>query len=234
LEDLLASYRELPGTEREAKAVAKLARENGCQPVKLWQGEDATEKILRESSSPYLLHMATHGVFLPDPVITNAQAIVVRRQVVPRQPMHRSWIMLARANETLDAWRHGDVPDPLNDGLLTAEEASLLPLGNTWLVTLSACDTGLGVGRSGEGVMGLRRGLALAGARHILMTLWPIHDDYTCSFMEAFYAAAIPTNDAVGALGSVQQHLLREWRKNKSPAQAARFFGGFVISSRGR
>ena len=148
--------------------------------------------------------------------------------------MHRSWVALARANETLDEWRSGRIPDPLNDGLLTAEEAAQLPLHETWLVTLSACDTGLGTSQAGEGVFGLRRGFALAGARHVLMTLWPVDDDRTRTFMESFYADALATNDAPGALGRTQRRLLGEWRKQDGAGRAARFAGAFVISSQGK
>ena len=184
-------------------------------------------------ASPYLLHLATHGTFLPDDLRV-VGAGDPAYNVVSTQPMYRSWIGLARANETFEAWRHGTVPDPLTDGVLTAAEAAQLPLNGTWLVTMSACDTGLGVGRSGEGVMGLRRAFALAGASHVLMTLWPVQDDRARMFMEAFYADALGSNDAAGALGRVQRHLLSDWRMKESPARAARFAGAFVINSVGR
>jgi CHAT domain-containing protein len=51
-----------------------------------------------------------------------------------------------------------EVPPVENDGILTAEDVSTLDLQGTWLVTLSACDTGSAEARAGEGIMGLRRG----------------------------------------------------------------------------
>ena len=59
-------------------------------------------------------------------------------------------------------------PPVENDGILTAEDVSILDLQGTWLVTLSAGDTGSGEARAGEGVMGLRRGFIQAGAQNLL------------------------------------------------------------------
>lgn len=231
ISDLAITYKEIPDSLLEGKRVADLARRNGYQVVVPFVGENATEKAMREVRSPYLLHVATHGTFLPDQIQAGPSGNR-GRSIVPFHPMHRSWIVLARANETLDAWRQGEVPDPMNDGLLTAMEAAQMPLAGTWLVTLSACDTGLGVGRSGEGVFGLRRAFALAGASHVLMTLWPVRDDG--QFMEAYYADAFKSGDAVGALGRVQKQLLHQWRVKETPARAARFAGAFIINSIGR
>jgi CHAT domain-containing protein len=93
--------------------------------------------------------------------------------------MHRSGLALARAQTTIEAWKRDEVPPVENDGILTAEDVSTLDLQGTWLVTLSACDTGSGEARAGEGVMGLRRGFIQAGAQNLLMTLWPISDEVT-------------------------------------------------------
>jgi hypothetical protein len=80
---------------------------------------------------------------------------------------------------TIEAWKRGEAPSIEEDRILTAEDVSTLDLKGTWLVTLSACDTGAGEARAGEGVMGLRRGFVEAGAQNLLMTLWPISDEVT-------------------------------------------------------
>jgi hypothetical protein len=72
-------------------------------------------------------------------------------------PMHCSGLALARANVTLEAWQRGEAPPVENDGIVTAEDVAALDLKGTWLVTLSACDSGSGETKAGEGVLGLRR-----------------------------------------------------------------------------
>ena len=64
--------------------------------------------------------------------------------------MHRSGLALAGAQTTVEAWQRDEVPPVENDGILTAEDVSTLDLQGTWLVTLSACDTGSGEARAGE------------------------------------------------------------------------------------
>src|SRR5207302_10895091 len=111
-------------------------------------------------------------------------------------PMLRSGVALAGAQKTLRAWARGETPPADNDGIVTAEEVGGLKLDATWLVVLSACDTGSGEARAGEGVMGLRRGFVQAGAQNLLMTLWPISDQTTVDIMLAFYEAALKSSNA--------------------------------------
>jgi CHAT domain-containing protein len=88
----------------------------------------------------------------------------------------------------------------------------------TWLVTLSACDTGSGEARAGEGVMGLRRGFIQAGTQNLLMTLWPISDEVTVQIMSDFYDAAHNTGNAPEALAEVQRKWLLKLRTEKGLA----------------
>ena len=94
-------------------------------------------------------------------------------------PLLRSGLALAGANL---------IHETHDDGILTALEASGLNLWGTKLVTLSACDTGVGEVRNGEGVYGLRRAFVLAGAETLVMSLWPVSDAITREPMTAYYA----------------------------------------------
>jgi CHAT domain-containing protein len=148
--------------------------------------------------------------------------------------MHRSGLALAGAETTLEAWKRGDVPPIETDGIVTAEDISTIDLKDTWLVTLSACDTGSGEARAGEGVLGLRRGFIEAGAQNLLMTLWPISDEFTVQIMSDFYEAAHKSGDAPLALATVQRDWLVRLRKEKGLAQAVNLAGPFIMSSQGK
>lgn len=141
---------------------------------------------------------------------------------------------LAGAQRTVAAWAQGKAPSAENDGIVTAEEISALNLRGTWLVVLSACDTGLGVAQSGEGVLGLRRGFIQAGAQNLLMTLWPIDDEKTVPLMTDFYAAAHKSSNAALALAEVQRKWLAKLRAEKGVAEACRTAGPFILSHQGR
>jgi CHAT domain-containing protein len=100
-------------------------------------------------------------------------------------PMLRSGLLFAGANRT----ESGAAPTAgLDDGVLTASEASQLDLQNTELVVLSACETGLGQQTNSEGVFGLRRGLQEAGADAVMMSMWSVPDRETQELMALFYA----------------------------------------------
>ncbi len=162
----------LAGTARESAAIKELFPE-----AKLLTGEEATETSLKQVRSPEILHIATHGFFLNSnaPPMQNADS---KSDALSENPLLRSGLAFAGANI-----RKGEK----DDGILTGLEASGLDLWGTKLVVLSACDTGLGEIRNGEGVYGLRRSFALAGAESLVMSLWPISDSVTRELMTAYY-----------------------------------------------
>ena len=115
-----------------------------------------------------------------------------------------------------------------------AAEVVDLDLRGTDLVTLSACSTATGEVLSGEGVLGLRRGFVMAGARNLLMTLWPVADEDTADFMEDFYTRYAETGNAPKSLAEVQREWLVRLRKEKGLVHAVNRAGAFIMSSQGR
>jgi CHAT domain-containing protein len=234
------SFDSLEGTQKESNELIKKFEGWGWNPSDFTAGK-ATKEALLKIHSPYILHLATHGFFAKeDPANANTglefplndQPSVTKSKFF-RNPMHRSGLALAGAETTIEAWKRDEVPPVENDGILTAEDVSTLDLRGTWLVTLSACDTGSGEARAGEGVMGLRRGFMQAGAQNLLMTLWPISDEVTVQIMSDFYEAAHETGNAPEALATVQRNWLVKLRTEKGLAQAVNLAGPFIMSSQG-
>jgi tetratricopeptide (TPR) repeat protein len=233
------TFSPLQGTQQECDKLTKMFKDWDWQ-VATFTAEQATkEALLQEVHSPYILHLATHGFFdRQPPAISRPPASMPFGLVQPNvgtskffdNPMHRSGLALAGAQTTLRAWEVGKAPAIDDDGILTAEDVATLNLKGTWLVTLSACDTGSGEARAGEGVLGLRRGFIEAGAENLLMTLWTISDEFTVQIMSDFYEAAHRIGDAPNALVVVQRDWLVKLRKEKGLAQSVSLAGPFIMN----
>jgi CHAT domain-containing protein len=104
----------------------------------------------------------------------------------PPDPLLRSGLLLAGARVTPPGASHSEQPPP-ESALVTALELAGLDLWGTQLVVLSACDTGRGDVKLGQGVYGLRRALVVAGAETVVMSLWKVNDDTTQQLMQTYY-----------------------------------------------
>ena len=148
----------------EADDVARALNDTDYGPVRSYRGAQAIEEAFKATKPPRILHLATHGFFLPDTpskdldddADSGAAAGLARLRKVPN-PLLRSGFVLAGANALGEEGAVGD------DGWVTAEEISLMDLRGTELVVLSACETGLGDIKAGEGVRP-RRAFLRAGA----------------------------------------------------------------------
>ncbi|MBR2147819.1 MAG: CHAT domain-containing protein, partial [Muribaculaceae bacterium] len=87
---------------------------------------------------------------------------------------------------------------------LTAEEVSRLNLSGTELVTLSACQSGLGNTESSEGVFGLQRGFKMARVKTLIVSLWNVNDDVTSKLMKLFYTNWISGDSKAEAFKKAQ------------------------------
>jgi len=167
-------FEPLPNTRLEGREVAAKL---GVSPL---IGKQVVKSRLMAAKSPAVLHIATHGFFDDDARELTAQ--------LEFQALRSSGLALAGAN---CAGRGLAPPKGEDAGILTAEAASLLDLEGTELVVLSACQTGVGAIHSGQGVYGLRRAFALAGARSLVMSLWEVPDETTRELMDYFYTALL-------------------------------------------
>lgn len=173
----------LAHAREEGEAVRRIVPE-----AKLLLDAQAIETTLKQVHRPYFLHLATHGFFL-----ANASQKW-------ENPLLRSGLALAGAN----ARKSGN-----DDGILTAFEVAALDLWGTQLVVLSACDTGNGDVKNGEGVFGLRRALVLAGAETQVSSLWRADDEATQKLMQDFYRNLNAKMGRAEALQQAQLKMLR-------------------------
>ncbi|XYI04075.1 tetratricopeptide repeat protein [Sorangium sp. So ce1128] len=212
----------LPGTEPEAREVARLLR------VRPLLDKDATETAVKALAGPSIVHLATHGFFLGGtrelshaPGELRALVPVPKPLVRPpssENPLLRSGLALAGANRL----RSGS-----DDGVLTALEVAGLDLWGTRLVVLSACETGVGEPYRGEGIYGLRRALVLAGADSQIMSLWKVDDAATRDLMTAYYRRLSDDEGRSDAMREVQVDMAR---KKLHPY----YWAAFIVSGSGR
>ena len=199
-----ARFGNLPGSLGEVNEISQLWPRSGKSVVTVLSGSTASETAVKKASSGRrVLHFATHGFFISDacPPDGSRSAGVARSSAAAQfaeegreNPLLLSGLAFAGAN------RRGAALDE-DDGILTAEEVAGLNLNGVEWAVLSACDTGLGEIRAGEGVFGLRRAFQVAGVRTVIMSLWPVDDQATRAWMRALYEArfrrGLSTADAV-------------------------------------
>ena len=181
----------LPGTLEEVKAIQHIL---GPGNAVLKTGKQADENALFRARSPRILHLATHGFFLTDQQLeafrdaepyggrVGKSGAKESSQVKVENPLLRSGLALAGANQALRS-----SGSSRSGGLLTAEKVLSLRLEGTALVVLSACETGLGEVKRGEGVYGLRRAFVQAGTKGLVMSMWSVPDQETKELMAEFY-----------------------------------------------
>lgn len=183
-------FQRLPESKKEAEIIGELL---GAKDAIVYTGIAAKEEMLNSMEPPEILHLATHGFFLED-LETNISGMFVNKKnnnnaglsegaITFENPLMRSGFVLAGANASLDSSHH-----KVANGIVTAEKILNLNLNGTEMVVLSACNTGLGDVKAGEGVYGLRRAFIQAGTRSLIMSMWSVPDKETRELMVAFYS----------------------------------------------
>lgn len=215
----LVNLPRLPGTLHEARRIQALL---GVAPL---LDDKAREEVVRSARGPWIMHIATHGLFFDDidrpqifytdrgpsslPLLNefrakNVAKVVDEPVLLPggANAMNRSGLALAGVAQGHRA------ASAAQDGLLTAEEARGLDLDGTQLVVLSACETGKGVISVGQGVYGLRRGFLVAGAETLVTSLWRVHDEATGELMGIYYRKLLSSESPGDRVGAMQETML--------------------------
>ncbi len=191
---------QLPETEIELTDINSKLK-NKSVSGKMVTSTQATEENFRSNAvQNQVLHIATHGFFLN----------VVDHNMEEKNlanPLFNSGIFLVPSTSAQVA--------STNDGIISSYEVASMDLGNVELVVLSACESGLGELRNGEGVYGLQRALRTAGARTIIMSLWKVDDAATAYFMKAFYDDYLINYNAGKALAYAQQETRKVYKEPK-------------------
>jgi len=222
LDDEYAYIAPLPGTKVEVDNIQTLLKANSWT-VNTLLGAEASEDNIKKVDNPYVFHIATHGYFLEEDVATNAgsRAFGIEPKRAAENPLLRSGILLAGADKTV-LEMNTTSSEETNDGILNAFEAMILNLEKTEIVILSACQTGLGEIKTGEGVYGLQRSFQIAGAASVLTSLWEVSDDGTQDLMSAFYKYWLQSGDKYEAFRKAELDIKEKY---KYPY----YWGAFVL-----
>lgn len=223
----------LPGTGAEVDAIAQLMQQRQWK-TEIYTGDRALKSVVEEASSPRVVHLATHGFFLPDQQIKNSEFMNAQLDenasddptMGREDPMLRSGLYFAGADRTLQG---KSTAKGLDNGVLTALETGNLNLEGTELVVLSACNTGQGDVKNGEGVFGLRRALQEAGASEVLMSLWSVPDQETLELMKQFYANWLGGMEVHESLRRAQLDMREKVKTAHDGRDLPFYWGAFVL-----
>jgi CHAT domain-containing protein len=210
---------ELPFTKEEVADINTELKKSGANNTKniihpiVFTGTEGNEESFKALSgtSPKIIHIATHGFFLPQSKAeenNDKRSFLMGFKEQQQKAdvdfsLSRSGLLMAGARK---AWMGETIPDSIDDGILTAREIAHLDLRGTDLVVLSACETGLG-DVTGEGVFGLQRGFKKAGVNTLVMSLWKVDDKATKMMMTQFYGNLMKGQTKRAAFLNAQKYL---------------------------
>jgi CHAT domain-containing protein/tetratricopeptide (TPR) repeat protein len=219
-----SGWKFLDGTKPEVDKISQLLKGKHYQ-VDEYTGESGNEESFKSLSGKKegIIHIATHGFFLPIEESRKNTFIMQRMGDQPQEkatvdPMLRSGLIMAGGNK---AWQGEKIPDNIEDGVLTAKEISRMDLRGNDLVVLSACETGLGE-VSSEGVFGLQRSFKQAGVQTLVMSLWQVNDEATRYLMTEFYSELLSGKDKRAAFLEAKQ-------KCKKKYPEPRYWAAFIM-----
>ena len=205
----------LPGSHKESVKINQLLFDAGIQSTHL-TGRSASENNVtsRANVSPTIIHLATHGFYFNK---QNIKEISGNKFSTQSSSLERSGVVLSHAN---CKW---DNSITLNDGVLTGNEVSELNLLETKLVVLSACETGVGDGRSPEGILGLPWAFFYAGVDKLIVSMWNVADEETSEFMVQFYINLLKDNSIEQAFWNAKSSLYHKYKSDPE------IWGSFIL-----
>jgi CHAT domain-containing protein len=217
--DSFGNWDALLGSANEATATAPLLEKYlSVKPAVYTDGKAVKSKVLT-AVAPRVIVISTHGYFLPKETIDGSAL-----SVDTVNPLLRCGLVFAGANV------RGASSSGAAGGILTGLEIVDLDLSGTELVVLSACDSGVGSLRSGDGVIGLRHAFRLAGAEAVVATLWQIPDRESSELMVDFWKQLGAGDDAATALRYAQLKMIKDRRSSERKAAHPYFWAAFTLT----
>ncbi|MBK7230806.1 MAG: CHAT domain-containing protein [Saprospiraceae bacterium] len=223
----ISKWTYLPFSHKEVKRIRDICMGSNVKSS-IYSGIEASEEKFKSlgsyrssNSSPFVIHLSTHGFFFSD--LDSKSSVLNYRNIVNHSsnPMLRSGLLLAGANKS---WFDSNAAlSQSEDGVLSADEISLMDLSATKLVILSACESGLGEIQGNEGVYGLQRAFKIAGVQSMIMSLWQVPDKQTAELMELFYENWLVKGMSIRISLQTAQKTLRD--KRLEPY----YWAGFIL-----
>jgi CHAT domain-containing protein/Tfp pilus assembly protein PilF len=165
---------------------------------RVYLGADASEENARKNiADANYVHFACHGILNEKFPLDSALALAVP----------------------------GETGGDSENGLLQAWEIFEAVRVSADLVTLSACETGLGKEMGGEGLIGLTRAFQFAGSKTVMSSLWDVSDESTAILMKSFYSHLKEKKTKAEALRLAQGEMIKSG-KYSHPF----YWGGFVLN----
>ena len=216
LNGVQVKLKQLPGAEEESRFIYNLFPD-AQGSLLLGQAADWAS-VIAQIPQHGILHFATHGLAYSDKPLDSLIVLGVpppsALSALEQVPAFNTWLYHKFLQEF--------IPEEAQKGFLTARQIIYLPIPAD-LVTLSACQTGLGQ-VSGDGMIGLSRSFLVAGARAVLVSQWSVSDQATAALMAAFYQGYIEKDDKAYALKKAMQEV-----RSKPEYAHPRYWAAFVV-----